>query len=297
MKKYKKIAYIFFIIIVIGISFTVYGTVNQHTEKIENEKIISEVKYLESELVDILNKLNNIEISDYSISVNNITAKSNNEEKEQTDNTNSNSQNNTNNEKSNSTNNNETEQKEFVVNKNGILTNNNDVNWENIKNKIENLYSTIPIITIDLYKSKNINQEDILNFNKEIDNLTVLIKNENKEKVLEKLSEIYKYIVGFYDAIYNKESDKLIIKTKYNILKAYSKIGFKNWDEILNDIKEASNIYSKLLTDTSIEQNKQNLISKVYVMINELQNAIQVQDESIFFIKYKKLIEEINLMI
>ena len=183
MKKYKKIAYIFFIIIVIGISFTVYGTVNQDTEKIENEKIISEVKYLESELVDILNKLNNIEISNYSISVNNITTKSNNEEKEQTDNTNSNSQNNTNNEKSNSTNNNETEQKEFVVNKNGILTNNNDVNWENIKNKIENLYSTIPIITIDLYKSKNINQEDILNFNKEIDNLAILIKNENKEKV------------------------------------------------------------------------------------------------------------------
>ena len=52
-----------------------------------------------------------------------------------------------------------------------------------------------------------------------------------------------------------------------------------------------------MLTDTNIEQSKQYTISKVYIMINELQNAVQIQDESIFLIKYKNIIEEMNTLL
>ena len=74
MKKYKKIAYIFLILIIVALSFTVYATVSKDTGKIEKEKRISEFEYLESELVDIFNELNNIQMSNYNVSVNNITS-------------------------------------------------------------------------------------------------------------------------------------------------------------------------------------------------------------------------------
>ena len=81
------------------------------------------------------------------------------------------------------------------------------------------------------------------------------------------------------------------------ILKAYAKLDSKNWVEIGNNTKQSIDIYSRLLSNTNLDANKQYRISKVYVMINELQNAVEVQDESVFLIKYKNILEEMNSLV
>ena len=73
MKKYKKISYIFLIFIISTFSFTVYATVTKDDGKVEKEKKISELYYLENEITEIFNELNNIQIKNYNISTNNIT--------------------------------------------------------------------------------------------------------------------------------------------------------------------------------------------------------------------------------
>lgn len=294
MKKYKKLGYIFLIIIIIILSVTVYATVSKDTDKIEKDKSIAEVEFLEDKLVNVFNQLNDIDTRNYNISVNNITKQlknqdeggSNNQEEGQSESENSNST-------SNDTTSKSTQEKEFNLKNNGVLTSTDEINWDNIKNQIEMLYSSIPTITLDLYQS-NINQDDILNFNREFDNLTVSIKEENKEVCLDELSKLYNYIPNFAQNILDDEIEKTLIDTKNNILKAYSKLDSKNWREISENIKQASNSFSKLLTNTNIDTTKQYSISKIYIMINELQNAVQVQDETIFLIKYKNILEEMN---
>lgn len=308
MKRYKKFAYIFLIIVIVVLSFTVYATVSKDTDKIEKEKRIAEFEYLESELVDIFNELNNIQMSNYNVSVNNITSQTKKEDEgksnsdseknqqggQQSGASSSNSQ--KENQSSNTSSDSETkQQKEYTLKRNAILTNNEEINWDDIKNKIEIVYSSIPTITLDLYKY-NINQDDILNFNKEFDNLTVVIKQNNKQDSLIQLSKLYDFMPKFAQSIYDDDLRKTIIETKSNILKAYSKLDTDNWNDISNDIKQASNSYSKLLTNPNIDQSKQYDISKIYVMINELQNAVQVQDKQIFLIKYKNIIEEMNVI-
>lgn len=310
MRNYKKIGYIFLILVIVVLSFTVYATVSKDTDKIEKEKRIAEFEYLESELVDVFNELNNIQMSNYYVSVNNITSQTKKEDEgksnsdsdseknqqggQQSGASSSNSQNE--NQSSNKSNDSETkQQKEYSLKRNAILTNNEEINWDDIKNKIEIVYSSIPTITLDLYKY-NINQDDILNFNKEFDNLTVVIKQNNKQDSLIQLSKLYDFMPKFAQSIYDDDLRKTIIETKTNILKAYSKLDTDNWNDISNDIKKASNSYSKLLTNPNIDQSKQYDISKIYVMINELQNAVQVQDKQIFLIKYKNIIEEMNVI-
>ena len=186
MKKYKKFAYIFLILVIVVLSFTVYATVSKDTDKIEKEKRISEFEYLESELVDIFNELNNIQMSNYNVSVNNQGG-------QQSGASSSNSQNE--NQSSNTSNDSETkQQKEYSLKRNAILTNNEEINWDDIKNKIEIVYSSIPTITLDLYKY-NINQDDILNFNKEFDNLTVVIKQNNKQDSCLNLHKAYTMMI------------------------------------------------------------------------------------------------------
>lgn len=74
-----------------------------------------------------------------------------------------------------------TKSQKFELEAKGVLTNSDEINWDYIKSEIEILYSSLPTITLDLYKS-NVNQENVLSFNKEFDNLTIVTKNEKKRK-------------------------------------------------------------------------------------------------------------------
>ena len=102
----------------------------------------------------------------------------------------------------------------------------------------------------------------------------------------------YDYLPKFMQG--ENEFYRNIIETKSNIFKAYSKLDAGNWDEISTDIQNATNLYSQLLTNPNLDINKMDSINKSYIMLNELQNAASLQDASIFLIKYKNLIEELN---
>lgn len=185
------------------------------------------------------------------------------------------------------------DKKKFELKENGVLTNTEDINWDIVKSEIETLYASIPTITIDLYQL-NLNKDDILGFNSEFDNLTKAVKDENKEDSLAELIKVYEFLPKFLkdqDELY-----KILVQTKLNVFKGYSKLDGENWENISKDIDESIKVYSKLLTSNSIDSKKQYNINKGYIMLNELKNAVDKQEESVFLIKYKNLLEEINNM-
>ena len=124
--------------------------------------------------------------------------------------------------------------------------------------------------------------------------LTMEVQNENKEGVLNRLTLLYESVSKFMNKASEDELEKAVIETKLNLFKGYSKLDSKNWQEISKDINKMIESFTKLLTDTNIEKSKQYTINKLYIMINELQNAVNVQDTNVFLIKYKNILEEMN---
>ena len=183
--------------------------------------------------------------------------------------------------------------KKFNLEPIGVLTNSEDINWSSVKNEVEMLYTSIPTITLDLY-SLNVSQEDVLGFNKEFDKLTISAKDENKIDTLGSLARLYEYMPSFLQHASDDEVKRVVFNTKASIYSAYSKLDSKNWSEITQDTKRAIDTFSELLSNTKIGFNEQYKISKCYVMLNELQNAVQLEDESVFLIKYRNILEEIN---
>ena len=108
------------------------------------------------------------------------------------------------------------------------------------------------------------------------------------------LTKLYENLPKFLRATGQDELYITLVETKNNILKAYSKLDGQNWQEISNDVKSGIDSYSRLLTSTEVDSSKQYNVSKTYIMLNELQKAVTIQDSSVFLIKYKNLIEEIN---
>ena len=309
MKKYKIFLFIFLIIVIIVLSVFLYFNISRGNNKNSKEKSLSEVEYVETKLVTLFNELNNIESRNYTVSVKEIESPSKEENSESSS---SNSKESTEQQSQGQEQNQgqqdqggqtsggdsqgEQEEKttqEFEMKETGILTKTEDIDWEHVKTEVENLYTSIPTITLDLYQMQ-IPRENILSFNQEFDKLTISVKEENKENTLQELSNIYNYIPTFVENISDSDVYKVVINTKNNLFKAYSKLDSGNWEEISNDVKTTIDTYAGLVTNTNIEKEKQQSVNKIYIMLNELQNAVNVQDTSVFLIKYKNVLEEMN---
>ena len=308
MKKYKKFLFFFLILVIIILSFFLYNSISNENKDDGKEKALSEIEYLENKLELLFNKLNNIENNNYSLSVKKIEESSSSQSGSENNNENSGESSGSSEEQSNSSNSeeesgnssnsssdskgNDGNNEEYNLEQSGILTNNNNnIDWKSIKLEVESLYSEVATITLDLY-SLGISKEDVLGFNQELDDLTISVKEENKENTLSNLSKLYEYIPKYLKSVTNDEIFIGKIDTKNNLFKAYSILDSKNWQEIGNNVTNTINSFSNNLLNK--ETDKQYIINKIYIMLNELQSAVNKQDDSIFLIKYKNILEEID---
>ena len=271
------------------------------------EKAKTEIKYIENKLMTLFNDMNKIQFDNYKLSVSNIntnsTGKNGESESSSSDSKSSNSSgqssssdsqdSGTQEDSSSSNSSSEGSTKTYVLEETGVLISNQDIDWTSVKYEIENMYISLPTITLDLYQT-NAQDQDILDFNSEFDNLTKVVKEENKSLMLQQLVKIYEVLVKITDKCYDSIEEQTYSRTKLDIYKAYSKLDAGNWNDIYNDTKSALDEFSKLMTDTEISNNKQYSINKIYVMLSELQKATEKQDVQIFLIKYKNILEELN---
>ena len=315
MKKFKIISYSILIIVLVVLALTVYTSATENNEEDEKAKVTSEIRYLDTKFVDLLNNMNNIETRNYKIYNTKIeesrSAENSGGGSSQGDsgsNTGSNSDSssdsgsgsgsgsdsgNTSTESSNSQSQSQNSGKNYEMQASGILTTNRDINWTSCKNESELIYTSISTITLDLYRL-NVSQEDILNFNKDFDRLTIGIEEENKQTTLDNLVKLYEYIPKFAQNTVDDTLYKTVLETKWNVFKAYAKLDTGDWGGMSTNMADAINTYATLLTNAQIDANKQASVNKGYVMLNELKNAVDTQNTSIFLIKYKNLLEEIN---
>lgn len=301
MKNIRRIAYIVVFVILLVLSLTIYTNASKDSQKDQKDKTFSQIKYMEGRIANWINSMNNIEVRNYSVVTSEMskatTEKSNSENKSSSGGSQGGSggeeQSDSDNSSEGTSSGQEQKEKKFELQSIGVLTNSEDINWDVIKNEVENLYTSLPSITIDLYQ-QNINQEDVLGFNSEYDKLTTAVKEQNKEETLLELTNIYEYFPKF---LRSSDQDILyttLVETKLYVFKGYSKLDSENWQEVSDDIKSAIDTYSKLLTSTDIDSRKQYNVNKGYIMLNELQNAANLNSTEVFLIKYKNLLEEMN---
>ena len=309
MKKYQKIAYIFLVIFVLSIAFILFKSyADSNKNEDEKEKTETEIQRIELSFVNMFNELNNIKFENYRINTSQINkedlkdnSSSSASESTPSSGGSSSSESSSSGEQGESQKENGSSQssekskenQNYELKLSGVLTENSDINWENLKNEVEILYSAIPSLTIDLYKI-NINKEKITNFNQEYDNLMKAIKEENKQNALDALANLYNYLPDFIENSTDDTNKKILIRTKNNIFKAYSLLDKNDWNAITENVNLANQEFTKILTNSQSSNKNQYIINKAYVQINELQKSTQTKEKEIFLIKYKNLLEELE---
>ena len=309
MKKQNVIWFILVILIIVFASgAAIYA--NKINEKDESEllkeKVKEETNYLDSKISSMLNSLNNITLRNYIVKSEEISTQSSGNENQNSSQGDSGgssqggqseqSQGGSDSKSSGSSSGgNEKEPKTTTkMEQKTVIDSDRNPNWNNLKQEIENLYSSWNVIILDLYKL-NIEGDKILEFSDLLDKLTQNIKDENKEESLKTLTNMYSSIVGYANAFSDDEGIKKILTAKENIFYAYANVDSKNWEEIQNRLQQAEAAYVENLNNDNNSQKEFNL-NKGYILLKELQNSISQQDEDVFYIKYKNLMEELNLL-
>ncbi len=312
MKKYKKIA----MLIIVVLAAVFLSGCSKGKDGDLKTKVISELNFVNAKTIDMLNKLNNISFESYSIISEQL--KFNDEEKQNNQSQSGKSTEtasgteeggNSNGESSSkgdsgSTNGQKGQQSEQGSSNDKINTTNmvmnvelskerNNIDWTTIKNDVELLNESWTIITIDLY-TLNANSNTILNFSNKLNTAMVAIKNEDKQKSLTALADLYSSIPEFLREIDADKNMQKIRQTQSYVIDAYILADDMENTEINKNLTQAITTYSEVMSDIDYTKDKTEKTNKVYVLLNELANSLTKKDTDVFYIKYKNFMKEIE---
>lgn len=321
MKKIKK--YICYLIILSNI-FVLSGCSNNNDEELLVSKLESEMQYFDSIISDMLNNANGINFQNYQVSSEKIeeqpsqgessqgaqttgsssqsqsseVQQSSGEDQQSSPGGNSSSQKGGSSSGSGSQTGQQQNQQnnvKYELVENNSLTNERTTNWDELTNSVENIYSDWSIVTLDLYK-KNVDSQKILNFNTDLDNLTTAIKAKDKPQTLLLLAKVYSYIPTYSADFSDDQMQINLYRVKSNIFNAYSIIEQNNPEEVKKQLQLAEESIVAMMNNMGNNNQKEYNINKAYILLKDMQNTIDKKDIDIFYLKYKNLIEELNVL-
>ena len=280
-------------------------------------KTLEEIRYLDSNIIEVMNRVNNITVINYKVytrevneRTNSGTNKSSSSQSEQSsnmeqqkgksssgsssdsesDDSDENSPNNAGEETSN------TRSKTTTVSDlvpNVTLNNNtNDINWDEISFTIENIFGTWPTINLDMQEN-GISNDDINNFSASLNGVIQSVKNRDKNNTLINLYNMYTIIPRILSNVTDDNNIINMYNTKLCILNSYvlATTG-DNWNEIISNIQGAKGYFNNI-----VEQSSQNTNTRrTYIIIDNLENIAQLNDKDIFFMGYKNVIQQLETL-
>lgn len=244
----------------------------------------------------MLNKLNNISFESYSIVSEKVKLSAKDEKAKTEEKGGEGSKNNDGTEKEE-----ETEDENKTINSTNMVVNTelnknrNDINWDELKEEIEEINSSWAIVILDLY-TLNASNNTILEFSEQINNVMIEIKAENKQNTLNALAKLYSDIPKLLKEINIDENKQKIRQTQSYVIEAYILAEDMSNTQISNNVMLAINEYSEIMSNIDYTKDKSEKTNKIYVLLNELSNSVIQKDGDVFYIKYKNFMKEIETL-
>lgn len=167
------------------------------------------------------------------------------------------------------------------------------INWEGLEKRINSLYNYWNSVILDL-NNLNIDKKELTDFGKKLDELTVSVKERNKNKTLNNLINLYNKLNIYLENIDKNSEYKNVVLTKYNLLCAYYVSENGNWTLSHEYILKASEIIYKVVNSMEINQYSQYNINQAYIAVKELENLINIKDIDVFHIKYLIAVKKLD---
>ncbi len=108
---------------------------------------------------------------------------------------------------------------------------------------------------------------------------------------------MYGFLAEFTNNSEMEDIKKNAIATKSYILNSYTFLENDDWEKVQIEVYNAEKKFSEIMKDLNKKEEKRKYnINKTYILIQELKNSLATKDKGIFYVKYKNLLEELNVL-
>lgn len=309
MKKNVIIIFVSIIVVILVLFSLVVFASNGNQELTLEEKATQEIKYIDNYLVSMLGDFNGLHIGSF--------LKEDNSSEWQFDSLQDSQKSNSNNQSSNSENNSagnseksskneeESQSKDHLINnkpnskdtQNGVLVNEGkyDTQWDTIQTQIENLYQSWNTISIDL-NTLNVDGKSILAFNDYLNSSTQSIKKKDKKAAMEEIAKLYQLLPKYSEDYKPNSKETNVLEIKNAVVTAYVYVSNEDWTSAKKQLSGAITQFTNLLNSVGQNFQNQTLVNQCYILVNELNKAIGLQDREIFFIQYQNLMGKMDII-
>ena len=163
--------------------------------------------------------------------------------------------------------------------------------WKDISKEVEEISVSIDTIIQDL-SALDVSNEDILALRNEVNSLIISAGNKDEYNLLQKASNLYSLLPNYMEK-YSEDKNKIdIMKLKGLVLTSYIQANSLEWDLSKDTIILAEAKYNEMMNNIDYMKEYSNSLNKVYVLLEELKNAIELQEIELTKVKFINFIEK-----
>lgn len=293
MKKTILLLLVFVLIIIV-----LSGCMGMKKNKSDiNQKVDTEISFLDNELLLIANSINGIDYYNYKIEVQEVkkeSSQSNSSESDKSSDKESGQSSGNQGDSSENKQSKEEKTEKFSLSPNTIIGAEKEVDWEELTKKVELFYSAWITISKDL-RQVGVDENKIIEFDKNIDLLAVSIKNKDTNSTLENTVKLYAFLPQFAD--YKEQNkNKRILESKYYLLVCYNNVNREDWEQFSKSITDLKMNFSNISNQKSTYKGQEVNIDSISAIIKEMENTVELKEKEIFFVKYKNMLQELNII-
>ena len=249
---------------------------NNGQSNTSQEKLATQVRYLDAKIIGMVNRLNNISFENYTVTSRQVMINSSEEE-----------------------NANGSEENSITVNEmvpdNVLLADTENIDWDTLKQEIELLKFAWSTIILNLY-SMGIEAEAILGFSRDLDIAIINIRGQDKRGSLTSLARLYSYLPRYLENIEEEVVMKHIKETKSFIINAYALVEQRNWAEVGTNIEAADNAFRNVINNLEYVRDNEFKVNRAYVLLKELERSLEFRDSQIFYMNYRNVMQALSII-
>lgn len=166
-----------------------------------------------------------------------------------------------------------------------------ELDWQEIENSIIDLNNVLDTIILD-FTEIEISNEDIIEFRNGINDLSIACTNRDMNLVIEKCSFLYSLLPTYMEKYSENKNEINTLKLKTLVVSSFAYSNLYDWENAKNTIGLAENKYKEMMDDADYIKEYTHKLNKVYILLGEIKNAIEIEELELTKIKYINFIEK-----
>lgn len=166
------------------------------------------------------------------------------------------------------------------------------LNWDLIEENVIDLNGVLDTVILDMTEME-ISNEDILVFKDGVNRLSIAVSNKDINTVLEEYRLLYSVLPSYAQKAFNNKNEVKQLELKSMMISSYVYSNLLNWELARSTVDSAEIKYKEMMDDVDYMKEYHYNLNKIFVLLSEFKNAINLQEIELVKIKYVNFIEKI----